>query len=69
MLEATLSFLGLGVPLTRPSLGMLIKFGYDDVFSGAWWIWLWPGLALVTLVLALNWLADLLRERYLPERA
>lgn len=65
MLEATLSFLGLGVPITRPSLGMLIKFGYDDVFSGAWWIWLFPGLALVALVLSLNWLADLLRERLL----
>lgn len=67
MLEATLSFLGLGVPITRPSLGMLIKFGYDDVFSGAWWIWLFPGLALVILVLSLNWLADLIRERLLPE--
>ena len=65
MLEATLSFLGLGVPITRPSLGMLIKFGYDDVFSGAWWIWLFPGLALVALVLSLNWLADLLREKWL----
>ena len=66
MLEATLSFLGLGVPITRPSLGMLIKFGYDEVFSGAWWIWLFPGLALVGLVLSLNWLADVLRERLLP---
>lgn len=67
MLEATLSFLGLGVPITRPSLGMLIKFGYDDVFSGAWWIWLFPGLALVLLVLSLNWLADILQERLLKE--
>lgn len=67
MLEATLSFLGLGVPITRPSLGMLIKFGYDDVLSGAWWIWLFPGLALVVLVLSLNWLADLMREKLLGE--
>jgi len=66
MLEATLSFLGLGVPITRPSLGMLIKFGYDEVFSGAWWIWLFPGLALVALVLSLNWLADSLRDRFSP---
>lgn len=58
MLEATLSFLGLGVPVTRPSLGMLIKLGYEDVFSGAWWVWLFPGLALVALVFSLNWLAD-----------
>lgn len=65
MLEATLSFLGLGVPITRPSLGLLIKFGYDEVFSGSWWIWLFPGLALVALVLSLNWLADLMRQRLL----
>jgi peptide/nickel transport system permease protein len=62
MLEATLSFLGLGVPITKPSLGLLIKFGFDEFFSGLWWIWLFPGLALVGLVLSLNWLADLLRE-------
>lgn len=66
MLEATLSFLGLGVPITRPSLGMLIKFGYDEVFSGAWWIWLFPGLALVGLILSLNWLTDILRVRLMP---
>ncbi len=66
MLEATLSFLGLGVPITRPSLGMLIKFGYDEFFNGAWWIWLFPGMALVILILNLNWLADLLRLRLLP---
>ena len=66
ILEATLSFLGLGVPITRPSLGMLIKFGYDEVFSGAWWIWLFPGLTLMILILSLNWLADILRVRLLP---
>ena len=66
MLEATLSFLGLGVPLTRPSLGLLIKFGYDEFMGGAWWIWLFPGLTLVALVLSLNWLADALRDRLNP---
>lgn len=61
ILEATLSYLGLGVPITRPSLGMLIKFGYDEFFSGHWWVWFFPGVALVLLMLCLNWLADLLR--------
>jgi peptide/nickel transport system permease protein len=65
MLEATLSFLGLGVPITRPSLGMLVKIGYDDFFGGTWWTWLFPGAALTILILSVNWLADLLRERYL----
>ncbi len=67
MLEATLSFLGLGVPITRPSLGMLINFGFQDVFGGTWWTWVFPGLALVLLVLCLNWLADILRVRLMPE--
>lgn len=61
ILEATLSYLGLGVPITRPSLGMLIKFGYDEFFSGHWWVWFFPGVALMLLMLCLNWLADLLR--------
>lgn len=61
ILEATLSYLGLGVPITRPSLGMLIKFGYDEFFSGHWWVWFFPGFALVFLMLCLNWLADFLR--------
>lgn len=61
ILEATLSYLGLGVPITRPSLGMLIKFGYDEFFSGHWWVWFFPGMALVLLMICLNWLADLLR--------
>ncbi len=63
MLEATLSFLGLGVPVTRPSLGTLIRFGFDEFATGAWWIWVFPGLALVTLILALNMVADGLRRR------
>ena len=61
MLEATLSFLGLGVPRMRPSLGMLIQFGYEEFFSGQWWIWFFPGVTLVILVIAINWLADILR--------
>ena len=61
ILEATLSYLGLGVPITRPSLGMLIKFGYDDFFSGDWWVWFFPGVALVLLIVSINWLADVLR--------
>ena len=64
MLEATLSYLGLGVPITRPSLGMLIKFGYDQFFSGDWWVWFFPGMALVILIVAINWLADALRAHY-----
>ncbi|MBI3737316.1 ABC transporter permease [Candidatus Sumerlaeota bacterium] len=64
MLEATLSYLGVGVPITRPSLGMLIKFGYDDFFSGHWWVWFFPGLVLVALVVAINWLADDLRHQF-----
>ncbi|MCE5230238.1 ABC transporter permease [bacterium] len=63
MLEATLSFLGLGVPITRPSLGMLIKFGFNEFSSGAWWIWLFPGLTLMVLIFSLNWLADRMRDR------
>lgn len=64
MLEATLSYLGLGVPITRPSLGMLIKNGYDDFFSGHWWVCIFPGLVLVILIVAINWLADDLRYRF-----
>jgi peptide/nickel transport system permease protein len=62
MLEAMLSYLGLGVPITRPSLGMLIKLGHDDFLSGSWWVWFFPGAALVALVVSVNWLGDALRE-------
>lgn len=64
MLEATLSFLGLGVPPTRPSLGMLINAGYKDFFSGAWWTWTFPGVALLLLILSINVLSDRLRDAY-----
>jgi peptide/nickel transport system permease protein len=63
MLEATLSFLGLGVPRTKPSLGMLVQFGYEDFFSGNWWVWLFPGLTLVILILSINWMADHLHRK------
>jgi peptide/nickel transport system permease protein len=66
VLEATLSFLGVGVPPTRPSLGTLIRVGNDFLFSGEWWITIFPGLALVILVLAINLLGDWLRDALNP---
>ena len=65
--EATLSFLGVGVPPTRPSLGTLIRVGNDFLFSGEWWITVFPGLALVTLVLSVNLLGDWLRDALNPK--
>jgi peptide/nickel transport system permease protein len=66
VLEATLSFLGVGVPPTRPSLGTLIRVGNDFLFSGEWWITIFPGAALVILVLAINLLGDWLRDALNP---
>lgn len=60
--EAALSFLGLGMPETHPSLGSLIKAGFDYLQSGAWWITLIPGAVLVVLVLSINLLGDWLRD-------
>ncbi|RTR05078.1 ABC transporter permease [Halomonas nitroreducens] len=60
--EAALSFLGLGMPETQPSLGSLIKSGFDYIQSGSWWITLIPGLVLVILVLVINLLGDWLRD-------
>ena len=65
--EATLSFLGLGVPLTRPSLGTLIRIGNEVLFSGEWWMTIFPGIALVALVLAVNLLGDWLRDVLNPK--
>jgi peptide/nickel transport system permease protein len=62
LLEATLSFLGLGVPITRPSLGLLIANGYEVLFSGYWWMSVFPGLALMIVVLAINLMGDRLRD-------
>ncbi len=64
--EATLSFLGVGVPVTRPSLGTLIRIGNDFLFSGEWWMTIFPGVALVLLVLAVNLLGDWLRDALNP---
>ncbi len=60
--EATLSFLGVGVPITEPSLGLLIANGNDYLLSGKWWISIFPGVVLVILVLCINVVADRIRE-------
>jgi peptide/nickel transport system permease protein len=65
--EATLSFLGVGVPPTQPSLGTLIRVGNDFLFSGEWWITIFPGAALVIMVLAVNLLGDWLRDALNPK--
>jgi peptide/nickel transport system permease protein len=64
--EATLSFLGVGLPPTQPSLGTLIRFGNDFLFSGEWWVTVFPGLALILMVLAINLLGDWLRDALNP---
>lgn len=65
--EATLSFLGVGVPPTQPSLGTLIRVGNDFLFSGEWWITIFPGAALVIMVLSINLLGDWLRDALNPK--
>ena len=65
--EATLSFLGLGAPATQPSLGTLIRIGNEVLFSGEWWITIFPGIYLVALVLAVNLLGDWLRDALNPK--
>jgi peptide/nickel transport system permease protein len=65
--EATLSFLGVGVPPTTPSLGTLIRIGQEFLFSGEWWITIFPGVALVLLVLSVNLLGDWLRDALNPK--
>jgi peptide/nickel transport system permease protein len=64
--EATLSFLGVGVPPTEPSLGTLIRIGNEFLFSGEWWITIFPGAALVIMVLSVNLLGDWLRDALNP---
>jgi len=64
--EATLSFLGVGVPATTPSLGSMIRTGNDFLFSGLWWLTLFPSVVLVTLILSLNLLGDALRDALNP---
>ena len=65
--EATLSFLGVGVPATTPSLGTLIRVGNEFLYSGEWWITVFPGAALVILVLSVNLLGDWLRDALNPK--
>ncbi|HEY6966280.1 MAG TPA: ABC transporter permease [Burkholderiales bacterium] len=65
--EATLSFLGVGVPPTNPSLGTLIRIGNEFLLSGEWWITVFPGIALVILVLSVNLLGDWLRDALNPK--
>jgi peptide/nickel transport system permease protein len=65
--EATLSFLGLGMPDTMPSLGTLIRIGNNYLFAGEWWIVVFPGIALAALILAINLLGDWLRDALNPK--
>lgn len=68
MLEATLSFLGIGLPVTQPSLGLLIANGFNYLLSGNYWISLFPGVVLLLLIIAINLLGDALREITNPQR-
>ena len=65
--EATLSFLGVGVPATQPSLGTLIRVGNEFLLAGEWWITVFPGVALIVLVLSVNLLGDWLRDALNPK--
>ena len=67
IIEATLSFLGVGIPPTEPSLGTMIRIGNDYLFSGEWWITVFPGAALAILVLAVNLLGDWMRDAFNPK--
>jgi peptide/nickel transport system permease protein len=67
ILEATLSFLGVGLPPTQPSLGTLIRIGNNFLFSGEWWIAIFPSIMLVALVLAVNLVGDWLRDALNPK--
>ena len=67
MSEAALSFLGLGMPVTKPSLGSLIQSGFEFIFSGSWWITVFPGLWLILFVLVINLLGDWLRDVLNPK--
>lgn len=65
-LEATLSFLGLGLPVTEPSLGMLIANGFQYMMSGRYWISVYPGIALIVLIVAINLVGDQIRDQFNP---
>jgi peptide/nickel transport system permease protein len=62
VLESSLSFLGVGVPITRPSLGLLIANGYDYMLSGQYWMSIYPGVALLAIVASINLVGDRLRD-------
>ncbi|AXC50590.1 ABC transporter permease [Paracoccus suum] len=66
LIEASLSFLGVGVPITEPSLGLLIKNGFDVLFSGLWWVSVFPGLMIMAMVFGINLLGDFLRDALNP---
>jgi peptide/nickel transport system permease protein len=68
MAEAALSFLGLGMPVTKPSIGTLIRSGYDLMFAGAWWVTILPGLVLIAMLVSVNLLGDALRDFLDPRR-
>ena len=68
-LEATLSFLGLGLPSTEPSLGLLIANGYEYLLSGKYWISMYPGVALLVTILSINLVGDQLRDQLNPRLA
>ncbi len=68
-LEATLSFLGVGLPITQPSLGLLISNGFQFILSGQYWISVYPGLALLVLIVAINLVGDHLRDILNPRNA
>ena len=61
-LEATLSFLGVGLPLTEPSLGLLIANGFEYMLSGKYWISFYPGIALLVTIMSINLVGDRLRD-------
>lgn len=65
--EATLSFLGLGVPITKPSLGMLCNNGFTVLYSGLWWVSIFPGLYIMIIVFGINLLGDFLRDGLNPK--
>ena len=66
LIEASLSFLGVGVPITEPSLGLLIKNGFDVLFSGLWWTSVFPGIVIMALVFGINLFGDFLRDELNP---
>ncbi|HNY48091.1 MAG TPA: ABC transporter permease, partial [Casimicrobium sp.] len=65
--EATLSFLGVGMPPTQPSLGTLISDGQNYLLAGQWWITLFPGIALIVMVISVNLVGDWLRDALNPK--